>query len=66
MTHMTHMADNQGDFGAYKPSEGTGCRECKGPNVRYRIWESSCGGYEDCNYRCFDCLAEWWVDGIDS
>ena len=63
--HAAPMADSEGDFGDYKPYSGA-CRKCQGPNVRFRIWESSCGGYEDYNYRCFDCKHEWWVDGIDS
>lgn len=38
-----------------------------GAKVRYRTWESSCGGYEDHQYRCAgDPQHTWWIDGIDS
>jgi hypothetical protein len=60
------MNDDQGDFNEFKPEPNARCRKCAGANVRYRIWESHCGGYEDAQYRCFDCGAGWWVDGIDS
>jgi hypothetical protein len=43
------------------------CRECKVVGqVRYYIWEAFDGGHEDCHYRCFQCGADWWIDGIDS
>lgn len=67
MTHIAPMADSQGEFGEYKHAVEIKCRECKAErHVRYRIWESSCGGYEDYNYKCFACGHSWWVDGIDS
>lgn len=66
MTHMAPMADSQGEFKDYKPAEGALCRSCKAPDVMYREWESSCGGYEDYNYKCRACGRSWWVDGIDS
>ena len=43
----------------------TPCPKCGGV-VKYRIWESSCGGWEDVNLRCSSCNYEWWVDGCDS
>lgn len=65
--HTGPMSDSDGDFGEYKHTdEYCVCRRCRGTNVRYRIWESHCGGYEDYNYKCFDCEYQWWVDGIDS
>lgn len=42
------------------------CRRCKSLNLGYRVKESYCGGHEDCQYLCFDCNYDWWVDGIDS
>jgi len=36
-----------------------------GAKVQYRSWESSCGGYEDYQYRCASGHM-WWIDGIDS
>lgn len=66
MTHTTEMPDSAGTFGEYTNATDTPCRKCKEPKVRYRVWESSCGGYEDYNYKCFGCGASWWVDGIDS
>lgn len=70
MTHMAPMSDSQGEFGALKPVEGaarTRCpARCDKPDVHYRIWESHCGGWEDCQYRCLGCGRSWWVDGIDS
>ena len=36
-----------------------------GSKVQVRTWESSCGGYEDYQYRC-ESGHTWWIDGIDS
>lgn len=36
-----------------------------GKPMQYRVWESSCGGWEDYQYRC-EAGHTWWVDGIDS
>jgi hypothetical protein len=44
--------------------EGTVHMAC-GAKVQYRSWESSCGGYEDYQYRCASGHM-WWIDGIDS
>lgn len=48
--------------------ENTGmrCRECGSNNIKYRKWESDCGGYEDYCYKCESCGLIWWVEGIDS
>jgi hypothetical protein len=42
------------------------CRKCDNTDMKYRVWESSCGGYEDNNYWCSSCGHSWWVDGPDS
>jgi hypothetical protein len=65
MTTSRKFSDDEGTF------EGDGiddrpCRKCNGHNVKFRIWESSDGAYEDYRYSCPDCGAIWWVDGIDS
>jgi hypothetical protein len=39
-------------------------RRC-GAKVRYRVWESHCGSYEDYQYRC-DNGHTWWLDGRDA
>lgn len=65
---MTHMpgVPVPGEFtDEWKPSK-VACRGCGGSQVFYRVWESSCGGYEDYKYECRGCGKEWWVDGIDS
>lgn len=64
--HTGPMKDSEGTFDGWKDSEGK-CPRCNSA-VRYRIWESSCGGYEDAHYKCTNpmCRHEWWVDGPDS
>lgn len=43
------------------------CRRCKeAGGIEYREWESSCGGFEDYNYHCTKCGADWWIDGPDA
>ena len=42
------------------------CRKCGSDDVWYRVWESSCGGYEDVHYECRSCKREWWVEGPDA
>lgn len=41
------------------------CRKCKSDNLKYRIPDND-GCYEDINYWCPDCNANWWVEGSDS
>ena len=65
MTTSKQYQDSDGTF------EGGGmddrpCRACGEVNVKYRIWESSDGAYEDYKYTCMSCGACWWIDGIDS
>jgi len=57
-----------GDYGEWIKCERAICRnpDCKSKNVEYRTLKSSCGGYEDYNYKCLDCGKTWWIDGIDS
>lgn len=66
MTHSAPMADSEGQFGDYRPEPETACRACSKREVSCRVWESSCGGYEDYHFRCRACGHAWWVDGIDS
>jgi DNA-directed RNA polymerase subunit M/transcription elongation factor TFIIS len=42
------------------------CRKCGGKSIKYREWESSCGGYDDTKYACKDCGYSWWVESSDS
>lgn len=66
MTHMQSMKDSDGVFGEFDHAYEEPCLKCGSDQVRYRIWESSCGGYEDYHHKCFACGHTWWVDGIDS
>lgn len=71
MTHIAPMPDSAGEFAEWKPAPGVFNEkfhkaDCKGADVRVRCWESSCGGYEDYQYRCFGCDAVKWEEGSDS
>ncbi len=59
------MRDERRDLDGRTPCKAK-CRKCAGANVAYRVVESSCGGYDDVQYRCGDCDHQWWVDGPDS
>ena len=62
--HTKPMKESDGTSGDWKP--GTiPCHKCGQETVQYRVWESSCGGYEDVHYRCLNCKNEWWVEGDD-
>ena len=65
--HTGTMADSEGDFKGWKPVVMAGyvCPKCSGP-LKYRDWESSCGGYEDQQIKCTACGHSWWVEGADS
>lgn len=65
--HTKPMADSAGTFGSPE-KEKYKCRKCGEQSVECRIWESSCGGYEDYKYECKnqDCKYYWWIEGIDS
>lgn len=41
------------------------CRKCGSNNIRYAIWESSDGAYEDKHYHCDECGNDWWVESSD-
>ena len=64
--HIAPMADSQGEFAEFKVQPKIPCRKCGVHAVSMREWESSCGGYEDYQYRCNSCGHSWWVDGIDA
>jgi DNA-directed RNA polymerase subunit M/transcription elongation factor TFIIS len=68
--HTQPMGDSEGDFDEWKPTKAEApdfrCRKCGSDDVRYRTWESSCGGYEDCQYHCRGCDRKWWVEGADA
>ncbi len=65
--HTGPMKDSEGTFKAGSERRYT-CPKCKQNTVTCRVWESSCGGYEDYKYNCEnpECKHSWWVDGIDS
>ena len=63
--HTGPMRDSDGVFDEWKTTTLT-CRKCVGANVVRRVWESSCGGYEDDQYHCNDCGNSWWVEGPDA
>lgn len=65
--HTGPMSETQGDFGEDKRSDQP-CPKCKKLTVTYRVWESSCGGYEDYKLTCNnpECKHTWWVEGPDS
>lgn len=64
--HTKQMSESDGKFDNEKSYIGI-CPSCeKEAKIIYKVWESSCGGYEDTKYRCSKCNYSWWVDGIDS
>lgn len=67
MTHMKPMAEHEGTFRAASEKKYD-CPKCKQTTVTCRVWDSSCGGYEDYKYECQnpDCKHSWWVDGPDA
>lgn len=65
---MTHMPATPVTF---DPPSGwkrvlTRCHECGSDEVSVRTHDSSCGSWEDDEFRCGRCGHSWWVDGIDS
>lgn len=42
------------------------CWKCDSNEIRYKIVESSCGGYDDYKYRCTNCDNEWWAESADA
>lgn len=65
MMHTKSLPDSAGEFDKWEDSK-VPCHSCNELKVKYRIWESSCGGFEDLNFKCLGCGKEWWVDGPDS
>jgi len=65
MTHMAPMPDSAGEFDEWKKCS-VPCPKCKGTERYYRVWESSCGGYEDEQHECRACGWKQWFDGPDS
>lgn len=63
--HTKTMKDSEGDFSGWEECKSQTCSKCGSKNVKYRTWESSCGGYEDYQYKCENGHI-WWIDGIDS
>ena len=63
--HTQPMADSEGEFSGWNISKAPHNKECDG-RVRYRSWESSCGGYEDYQFVCEKCGKKWWVEGPDA
>ena len=66
---MTHMpgVEVRGEFTKTETKKYK-CYKCQQETVTCKVWESSCGGWEDYKYSCEnpECLHSWWVDGIDS
>lgn len=50
----------------WKTANQRNCPKCRSYNVRYRVEESSCGGYDDEQYQCRSCGYEWWVESSDA
>lgn len=69
--HTAPMAESEGKFeDGWKPTKAENpdfkCCKCGSDDVHYKIWESSCGGYEDVKYECRGCKRRWWCEGSDS
>ena len=65
MTHTQPMSEGDGTFTAEGRTRHL-CRKCEADEVTVKLWESSCGGYEDARYNCAACGHIWWVDGADA
>lgn len=63
--HTKPMSELNGEFTKTEPEKYT-CHKCQKQEAICKVWESSCGGYEDYKYICKACGYIWWVDGIDS
>jgi ssDNA-binding Zn-finger/Zn-ribbon topoisomerase 1 len=64
MVEARAYSESEGTFTEHQTSE-TPCPKC-GAVVYIRVWESSCGGYEDEKHACSDCTYVRWIDGGDS
>lgn len=66
---MTHVPGTEVPFdqpGEWESACNVKCRRCGSADLKYRTHSSSCGAWEDDEFRCPSCLHTWWVDGIDS
>jgi transposase-like protein len=64
--HTKSVAENEGTFQEPKTIESY-CPRCeKRQKIMFKVWESSCGAYEDEKFTCSVCGYSWWVDGPDS
>lgn len=63
--HTKMMKDSEGAFGEWKQSVAP-CVKCGQLSVRYRPWDSSCGGYTDYKCECTNCGKKWWEEGPDA
>ncbi len=63
--HTGPMPESAGEF--QPPAKKLyDCRYCAGTGcVEMRLWESSCGGYDDEKYTCQKCGKTWWIEGAD-
>jgi len=66
MTHMPGVPVRFDDPGEWKSASILKCPRCGAADVRYRTHSSSCGSWDDDEFKCFSCHHVWWVDGIDS
>lgn len=69
--HIKPMAESDGKFKTYDDGKQEhqsmfDCPKCRKSKMRYKVWESNCGGYEDVKLRCPACKYTYWVDGPDS
>ena len=64
---MIHTGPVPGDYTSDWKRSDCVCHKCKTPGyVFFRVWELSCGGYEDIQYECRSCDKKWWVEGPDA
>jgi hypothetical protein len=64
--HDKPMTDDQGVFGPWMEGGERLCPLCKQKKVRFREWESKCGGFVDLHFECLACGNIWWIDGCDA
>lgn len=64
--HTNPLPESSGTFQPAAQQLGD-CPHCRATQcVTIRLWESSCGGYEDEKHTCGRCAKEWWMEGCDS
>lgn len=62
---MVHTGPVPGEFTSDWKVSPEPCRKCGGV-IRYKEWESSCGGYDDYWLKCSGCDYSYWVEGPDA